>query len=64
MANIATRDKIFISKAEYRRLKRLDERFGVFLSYVENLMDVREARKEINRKKIISQEALFKKLGF
>ena len=63
MANIATRDKIFISKAEYRRLKDLTNASG-FLSYVENLMDVREARKEINRKKIISQEALFKKLGF
>lgn len=62
MANI-TVDKISIPKTEYRRLKKLDERFRDFWLYLENLMDIREAREEVKQKKTISQEKLFKQLG-
>ncbi len=64
MTNIATKNKISISKTEYLRLKKLDERFRDFWEYVENLMDIREAREEVRQKKIIPQEELFKHLGF
>lgn len=59
-----TKDKIFIAKSEYLRLKKLDKRFKDFWIYLENLMDIREAREEVKQKKIISQEKLFKQLGF
>ena len=49
MANI-TVDKISIPKTEYRRLKKLDERFRDFWLYLENLMDIREAREEVKQK--------------
>jgi len=64
MSNTATKDKISIPKMEYNRLKKLDERFKDFWFYFENLIDIREARKEISQKKIVPQEKLFKKLGF
>jgi len=66
MANtsIATKNKVFIPKAEYLRLKKLDERFKDFWFYLEYLMDIREARGEVKQKKVISQEKLFKQLGF
>jgi len=64
MANTSTKDRISISKAEYERLKKLDERFGDFWLYLENLIDIREARKEVKQKRIIPQEKLFKQLGF
>jgi len=63
MANTAVKDKILIPKGEYLRLKKLDSRFGDFLGYLENLIDIREARKEIKQKKFIPQEKLFKQLG-
>lgn len=58
------KEKISVSKAEYLRLKKLDEHFRVFWDYLEHLMDIHESRKEVKQKKIISQEKLFKKLGF
>ena len=64
MATVATRNKILIPKREYLRLKKMDERFGDFLGYLENLIGIREARKEIKQKKIIAQEKLFKQLSF
>lgn len=64
MANITTKEKISIPKKEYQRLKKIDERFGDFLAYLENLMEIREAREEIKQKRIIPQEKLFKQLGF
>jgi plasmid maintenance system antidote protein VapI len=64
MSNTSTKDKISILKAEYYRLKKLDERFRDFWLYLENLIDIREARKEVKQKKIIPQEKLFKQLGF
>ncbi|MEK7574346.1 MAG: hypothetical protein AAB514_02330 [Patescibacteria group bacterium] len=62
MANI-TMDRISIPKTEYRRLKNLDKHFRDFWLYLENLMDIREAREEVKQKKTISQEKLFKQLG-
>jgi len=59
-----TKNKVLIPKAEYLRLKKLDEYFRGFWLYLENLMDIREAREEIKQKKVISQEKLFKQLGF
>lgn len=63
MATI-TKEKITIPKTEYLRLKKLDEHFKDFLVYLENLVDIREARKEVKQKKTVSQEKLFKRLGF
>ena len=59
-----TRDRITIPKIEYLRLKKLDKRFQEFFTYIENLIDIKEARKEVKQGKIISQEKLFKQLGF
>ncbi|MEK7481783.1 MAG: hypothetical protein AAB607_00235 [Patescibacteria group bacterium] len=66
MANATTikKNKVSISKTEYRRLKKIDEHFKDFLAYLEHLMDIREAREEVKQKKVISQEKLFKQLGF
>lgn len=63
MALSKEKEKIVIPKAEYLRLKKLDQRFGDFWAYLENLNDIREARNEIKQKKIISQEQLFEQLG-
>lgn len=64
MNHTAVIDKISISKDEYLRLKKLDERWGDFLAYVGYLTDINEARKEVTQKKVLPQEKLFKKLGF
>jgi len=66
MANTVatTKNKISVSRTEYLRLKKLEKRFGDLLAYLENIMDVRQAREEIKLKKAISQEKLFKQLGF
>lgn len=66
MVNIttATKNKVSVSKTEYLRLKKLEKRFGDFLAYLENVADIRQARKEIKQKRVISQEKLFKQLGF
>lgn len=52
-----------IPRLEYDRLKRLDAKFRVFLAYLEEVMDIKEAREEIKKGKFISQEKLFRKLG-
>jgi len=57
------KDKVSIPKEEYSRLKRLDNRFSDFWNYLENLMEIREARKEVKEGKTISQEELFNELG-
>lgn len=64
MAQISVKKEVVIPKEEYRRLKELDKRFGVFLAYLENFISVKEARREIKQKRIIPQEKLFKHLGF
>ncbi len=60
----ALKNNISVPKSEYLRLKYIDRRFSGFLNYFENIIETREARKEVKRKKIIPQEKLFKKLGF
>ena len=60
---ITAKEKISIPKMEYLRLKELDKHFKDFWMYLRNLMETREARKEISQKKVISQDKLFKKLG-
>ena len=60
---ITAKEKISIPKTEYLRLKELDKHFKDFWTYLRNLMETREARKEISQKKVISQDKLFKKLG-
>jgi len=62
--SITTKNKVFILKVEYLRLKKLEERFKDFWVYLEHLMDIREAREDVKQKKVIPQEKLFKQLGF
>ncbi len=59
-----TKDKISISKTEYARLKKVDAYFRHFWEYMKNLIEIQEARKEIKNSEVISQEKLFKQLGF
>lgn len=54
---------ITIKKAEYQRLKKLDQSFGRFVEYFSYLRNISEARKEAKEKKTIPQEKLLKKLG-
>lgn len=63
MSNMNTKNKIMIEKSEYLYLKKLDKRIGDFIAYVDHLVDIRNARHEIKKNKIISQEKLFGKLG-
>jgi hypothetical protein len=62
MARIGYQNTISIPKEEYLRLKKLDKHFRGFWSYLEALMETREARQEIKEGKVISQEKLFKEL--
>ena len=64
MATTTVKNKISIPQKEYFRLKSLDKFFGDFLLYFEHIIDIREARKDVKKRKIIAQEELFKKLGF
>jgi hypothetical protein len=64
MANVALKEKISIPKVEYLRLKKLEARFRDFWEYLEHLSDIKDGREDIKKKRIISQEKLFKKLGF
>ena len=57
------KNRVSIRKSEYLRLKKMDERFRDFFAYIENVIDVREARKQITQKRVVSQEKLFKQLG-
>lgn len=61
---VKIKDSISIPKTEYLRLKKLDRRFADFFMYIEHLTDIRDARKEVKQGKVISQEKLFKQLGF
>ena len=63
MVKVNSKDKISISKEEYYRLKKLDKHFRDFWNYLEDLMEIREARKEVKQGKVIPQEKLFKQLG-
>ncbi len=64
MAHIVEKQEVVsIPRAEYRRLKKLDVRFSDFLAYLGHLFDIREAREEVKKGKVVSQEKLFKRLG-
>ena len=64
MATATTKKEIIsIRRGEYLRLKKLEARFADFLDYIEHLVDIRDARKEVKRKKLIAQETLFRRLG-
>lgn len=60
----SAKDRVSVPRMEYFRLKKLDERFRDFWLYMEHLLDIRQAREQIKGKKVISQEKLFRKLGF
>jgi hypothetical protein len=55
---------VVISKVEYTRLKKIDRQFGDFLAYFDRVLEIRKARNEVKQGKVISQEKLFKKIGF
>lgn len=52
-----------IRPEEYARLKNLQKHFEAFWSYVSHLRDIQEAREDIERGDMISQEELFKSHG-
>jgi hypothetical protein len=54
---------VTVPKKEYSSLKTLESRFGELLDYIESVLEIKAARKQIAEKKVISQEKLFKKLG-
>ena len=53
---------IKVPKGEYTRLKKIDRQFGAFLSYASHLLDIKKAREEAHTGRLISQEALFRRL--
>ncbi len=57
-------EKVSVPKLEYLRLKTLDKRFGNVLEYLENTRNIQNARHEVKKRRVISQEKLFKNLGF
>lgn len=62
-----TRDiktRILVPRDEYARLKKIEARFRDFWTYMERIAEIGESRNQIKQKKIISQERLFKRLGF
>ena len=64
MAPLAqTPAKVIIPKREYLRLKNLDERFGALLAYFEHLTEIKQARREVKQKKVMTQEKVFRALG-
>jgi len=55
--------EVRVPEKEYLRLKRLENKFQLFWGYLEHLVDIREARKQIKQGEVIEQEKLFKELG-
>ncbi|PIQ68348.1 MAG: hypothetical protein COV91_04580 [Candidatus Taylorbacteria bacterium CG11_big_fil_rev_8_21_14_0_20_46_11] len=55
-------NKVKVSKDEYLRLKRVDRQFGAFLSYAAHLLDIGKAREDVSAGRVVSQEALFRRL--
>ena len=55
--------KIQVPKIEYTRLKKIDRQFGAFLSYAGRLLDIEKARDDASAGRVISQDALFRRLG-
>ncbi len=59
----ALANKVKVPKGEYLRLKKIDRQFGEFLSYAAHLLDIGKAREDARADRLISQEALFRRLG-
>lgn len=62
-----TRDiktRVSVPRDEYMRLKKIESRFRDFWAYMERIAEIGESRNQIKQKKVISQEQLFKRLGF
>jgi len=59
-----TKNNIIIPVNEYNYLKRIEKSFEQFFSSFGHLKDIEKARKEIKKKQYLSQDILFKKLGF
>jgi len=64
MTQTITKNYIRISKEEYIKLKELQKHFEAFWKYITHLQDIKEAREDIKAGRTISQEQLFRKLGF
>jgi hypothetical protein len=52
-----------IPKTEYIQFKKFKKHFEEFLKYVHHAHDIRAARKDIQTKRILPQENLFRELG-
>jgi len=63
MDKTLSKSYIKIRRDEYLRLKKLQERFELFLNYCVHLKDIAEARQDIKTGNAISQKKLFKKMG-
>lgn len=59
-----TKTRISVPRDEYMRLKKIESRFHDFWAYMERIAEIGESRNQIKQKKVISQERLFKRLGF
>ncbi len=55
--------RITISKAEYDRLKALEERFEGVLFYISEVEKTRQSRREAEEGRVIDQEKLFQELS-
>ncbi|MBI2097718.1 MAG: hypothetical protein HYT46_02190 [Candidatus Vogelbacteria bacterium] len=56
-------NKVSISRLEYERLKHLDRRVGRWVTYLDYLQDIQQARREVKMGDVVSQDDLFRKLG-
>lgn len=59
-----TQNTIVIPTTEYNYLKKIEQSFEKFFGSFEYLKKIEKARKEIKGRQYISQELVFKKLGF
>ena len=59
----ATKDMIQVPKREYLRLKAIEKQANGFFKYIEHITDIKSARAEVKKGKLIPQEELFEKLG-
>lgn len=59
-----TKTRVSVPRDEYMRLKKIEARFHDFWAYMEHIAEIGESRNQIKQKKVISQERLFKHLGF
>ncbi len=55
--------RVTISKAEYNRLKALEEKFEGILSYINEIEKTRQSRQEAEEGRVVDQEKLFQELS-